>query len=101
MFFAPIPEKGISDFIAHGSIIQVLTVRDKENYYKYRVNCVKILNQTSEFRSSIRNLKVVEALRCPSARVFALPFPRLPNGQEKREITENAFFLAASCTPMP
>jgi len=26
VFFAPIPEKGISDFIAHGSIIQVLTV---------------------------------------------------------------------------
>ena len=26
MFFAPIPEKGISDFIAHGSIIQVFTV---------------------------------------------------------------------------
>ena len=26
VFFAPIPEKEISDFIAHGSIIQVLTV---------------------------------------------------------------------------
>ena len=26
VFFAPIPEKGISDFIAHGSIIQVHTV---------------------------------------------------------------------------
>ena len=26
VFFAPIPEKGISDSIAHGSIIQVLTV---------------------------------------------------------------------------
>ena len=26
VFFAPIPEKGISDFIAHGSIIQVFTV---------------------------------------------------------------------------
>ena len=26
MFFAPIPEKEISDFIAHGSIIRVLTV---------------------------------------------------------------------------
>ena len=26
VFFAPIPEKGILDFIAHGSIIQVLTV---------------------------------------------------------------------------
>ena len=28
VFFAPIPEKGISDFIAHGSIIQVLTVSE-------------------------------------------------------------------------
>ena len=27
VFFAPIPEKGISDFIAHGSIIRVLTVK--------------------------------------------------------------------------
>jgi len=26
VFFAPIPEKGISDLIAHSSIIQVLTV---------------------------------------------------------------------------
>jgi len=28
VFFAPIPEKGISDFIAHGSIIQVFTVEE-------------------------------------------------------------------------
>ena len=26
VFFVPIPEKGISDFIAHGSIVQVFTV---------------------------------------------------------------------------
>ena len=29
VFFAPIPEKGISNFIAHGSIIQVFTVEEK------------------------------------------------------------------------
>ena len=29
VFFAPIPEKGISDFIVHGSIIQVFTVVHK------------------------------------------------------------------------
>ena len=30
VFFAPIPEKGISDFIAHGSIIQVFTVLEPQ-----------------------------------------------------------------------
>jgi len=30
VFFAPIPEKGISDFIAHGSIIQVFTVLERK-----------------------------------------------------------------------
>jgi len=29
VFFTPIPEKGISDFIAHGSIIRVFTVHSR------------------------------------------------------------------------
>ena len=33
MFFAPILEKGISDFIAHSSIIQVFTVVIRSGHY--------------------------------------------------------------------
>jgi len=29
LFFSPVPEKEILDFIAHGSIIQVFTVDDE------------------------------------------------------------------------
>ena len=51
VFFAPIPEKGILDFIAHGSIIQVLTVLDnpkrintrKERKPKWDTTYLKII----------------------------------------------------------
>ena len=50
MFFAPIPEKGISDFIAHGSIIQVLTVA------RFRLACLGVLAlKASRLQSSDLN----------------------------------------------